>query len=124
LRGYSSKATKWVDFVKAGSTIREPCPKENFILPSRARQGGVSEKNRGLSWITISDVSQPIDSIGFVLFWLGWVETPHAFLHIGMEVDGWDAIEAAHMALGPGGFQAAIGCGVYRVEVEMEKCRA
>jgi hypothetical protein len=31
LRGYSGKATKWVDFVKAGSTQRkreEPCPKQ------------------------------------------------------------------------------------------------
>jgi len=31
MRGYSGKTTKWVDFVKAGSTQRkreEPCPKE------------------------------------------------------------------------------------------------
>jgi hypothetical protein len=29
MRGYSGKATKWVDFVRAGSTQRkreEPCP--------------------------------------------------------------------------------------------------
>jgi hypothetical protein len=33
MRGYSGKATKWVDFVKAGSTQRkreEPCPKRRL----------------------------------------------------------------------------------------------
>jgi hypothetical protein len=40
MRGYSGKATKWVDFVKAGSTQRkreEPCPRKNVLI----LQGGV-----------------------------------------------------------------------------------
>ena len=53
MRGYSGKATKWVDFVKAGSTQRkreEPCPKEtvrvfggsvkSFVDCGGVRKGG------------------------------------------------------------------------------------
>jgi hypothetical protein len=42
MRGYSGKTTKWVDFVKAGSTQRkreEPCPKEKSTKDCAGRQG-------------------------------------------------------------------------------------
>ena len=42
MRGYSGKTTKWVDFVRAGSTQRkreEPCPKEKNSEGRVGRQG-------------------------------------------------------------------------------------
>ena len=41
LRGYSGKATKWVDFVRTGSTQRkreEPCPIHDFTESQSSRQ--------------------------------------------------------------------------------------
>lgn len=46
MRGYSGKATKWVDFVRTGSTQRkreEPCPKQDSN-----RNGHLSQEIYGL----------------------------------------------------------------------------
>ena len=48
LRGYSGKATKWVDFVKAGSTQRkreEPCPKKTLRKVAGGVKGNGCEKS-------------------------------------------------------------------------------
>ena len=53
MRGYSGTATKWVDFVKAGSTQRkreEPCPKKTLRKVSGRVKGEDEEKGLGLAY--------------------------------------------------------------------------
>jgi hypothetical protein len=55
MRGYSGKATKWVDFVRTGSTQRkreEPCPNQNSN-----RNGHFSQEIYGLETaVTVSRI--------------------------------------------------------------------
>ncbi len=47
MRGYSGIATKWVDFVRAGSTQRkreEPCPKEEITESWMVSQENLKKK--------------------------------------------------------------------------------
>jgi hypothetical protein len=42
----------------------------------------------------------PLNQCSLLLFWLRGIETPLALLQVEVEVDSWDAVEAAHMTLG------------------------